>query len=157
MTTAVSLRPKFWQTYSLNELTPDEWEALCDGCGVCCLIKFEDDDTQQVVYTDVACQLLDCQTASCRHYPQRQQYVPDCITLTLDSLKKMHWLPKTCAYKRLYLGKSLPNWHHLITQDKALSQQIMQKKGISIARRCVSETSFSEDEIEERLIHWIKQ
>ena len=151
------LRPQFWQRFGLDELTDAEWEALCDGCGACCLIKFKDDDTDEVEYTDVACQLLDCQTAACRHYPTRRSFVPDCISLSPQNIGEMYWLPITCAYKRLYLGKSLPDWHHLVTGDKALSEQIMQQQQVSIAGRCVSELVVNECEQEQRIIRWIKQ
>lgn len=151
------LRPQFWQRFSLDELSSAEWEALCDGCGACCLIKFKDDDNDEVEYTDVACQLLDCQTAACRHYPERRSFVPDCISLTPQNISAMYWLPITCAYKRLYLGKPLPDWHHLNTGDRVLSQQLMQQKGISMAGRCVSELQVGEMEQEERVIHWIQQ
>lgn len=151
------LRPKFWENYSLPELTIPEWEALCDGCGLCCLIKFEDEDTQEVTYTDVACQLLDCTTGFCSNYSERKTFVPDCISLTVQNLANMPWLPATCAYKRLFLGQNLPKWHPLITQNRSNSLRKMQQKGISVAGRCVSETQIPEIEMEERVIQWIKQ
>lgn len=152
-----AVRPQFWQRFSLAELNAAEWEALCDGCGACCLIKLQDDDTGEVEYTDVACQLLDCQTGACRHYPTRHRYVPDCIALDLNILPTMDWLPATCAYKRLYRGLSLPDWHHLITGDRALSLRQMQAANVSVAGRCVSETQVDEWEQEQRVIRWIKQ
>lgn len=155
--TTDNLRPQFWERFSLDELNQAEWEALCDGCGACCLIKFKDDDTDDVEYTDVACRLLDCATARCRHYPERKAYVPDCITLTLDNISEMYWLPATCAYKRLYLGQKLPDWHLLVTQNPAKTQAEMHARNVSMAGRCVSETQVSELEQEERVIHWIVQ
>lgn len=155
--TTDNLRPQFWERFSLDELNQAEWEALCDGCGACCLIKFKDDDTDDVEYTDVACRLLDCATARCRHYPERKAYVPDCITLTLDNISEMYWLPVTCAYKRLYLGQKLPDWHLLVTQNPAKTQAEMHARNVSMAGRCVSETQVSELEQEERVIHWIVQ
>ena len=86
-----TLRPEFWKNYSLAKLTQVEWEALCDGCGLCCLIKLEDEDTQEVAYTKVACKLLDCSTARCSNYPDRLQYVPDCIQLTPEKLETIRW------------------------------------------------------------------
>lgn len=156
-----NLRPNFWQNHSLSELNEAEWEALCDGCGVCCLIKFldEDDssnDTPQVEYTDVACRLLNCQTGHCQDYTNRQKIVPDCIKLTPAQLPLFSWLPSHCAYKRLYLGKPLPKWHYLITGNKQTTQKLMKKAGIGIAGRCVSESDFTNEEIEERIIHWIQ-
>ena len=84
MSQSVILRPQFWERFSLEQLTQTEWEALCDGCGACCLIKFKDDDTDEVEYSDVACRLLDCTTGACPHYPTRGDCVPDCISLTID-------------------------------------------------------------------------
>lgn len=151
------LRTQFWENYPLNQLSHTEWEALCDGCGACCLIKFENEETGTIEYTDVACQLLDCTTGHCSDYANRKRFVPDCIALTPQNLTQMPWLPATCAYKRLYLGKPLPNWHHLITQDPALSRQLMAQQGISAAGRCVSEYNVSEMEQEERVIYWVEQ
>lgn len=151
------LRPDFWKKYSLDEMTQTEWEALCDGCGACCLVKLQDEETDEVEYTDVACQLLDCETGQCSRYDNRRKFVPDCISLTVEILSHLTWLPASCAYKRLYQGKNLPEWHFLITQDKAITQQLMKKHNISVAGRCVSETQIPEIEQEERVITWIKQ
>lgn len=157
MSSNPTLRPKFWENYPLDELSQAEWEALCDGCGACCLVKLEDEDTGEVEYTDVACQLLDCETGSCREYDNRRQLVPDCISLTVEILPYLTWLPASCAYKRLYQGKNLPSWHILLTQDKTLSQTLMQQKNVSVAGRCVSEKYVCEWEQEERVITWVKQ
>lgn len=157
MTNQPMLRPNFWEHFALKDLTSAEWEALCDGCGACCLVKFEDDDTGEVLYTDVACQLLDCETGACSRYAVRRNFVPDCIRLTVDNISQMHWLPATCAYKRLFLGKSLPSWHLLITRDKTKTDLFMRQNHVSVAGRCVSEKNVSELEQEERIIHWIHQ
>lgn len=147
------LCPKFWEMYLLDELSDAEWEALCDGCGVCCLVKFlDDDDPKFTEYTDVACQLLDCQTGQCCNYAGRQQIVPDCIRLTPDMLPQMMWLPKHCAYKRLYLGQPLPDWHRLVADEMSHQQGLKQ---VGVAGRCVSETQFSEEEIEDRVVRWV--
>ena len=148
-----ALRPNFWQL-SLYELTDDEWEALCDGCGVCCLVKYlDDDDVRFTEYTDVACKLLDCTTGYCVDYDNRKHHVPDCIRLNVDMIADMMWLPRHCAYKRLYLGQDLPSWHYLlvgrVSHDRAMDK-------VGVRGRCVSETQFSDDEIEERIIRWVK-
>lgn len=147
-----ALRPYFWKKYSLNELTPEEWEALCDGCGLCCLIKLEDEDTHEVAYTKVACKLLDCKTARCSDYPNRLQYVPDCIQLTPEKLDTIHWLPSSCAYRRVAEGKSLPSWHYLKTGSR---QSVIQAKK-SAAGRCLSEVDIDEDEIDEYIVRWVR-
>lgn len=152
------LRPNFWQRFTLDKLNRAEWEALCDGCGVCCLVKFLDDGMPDylVEYTDVACELLNCQTGHCQDYHNRKTKVPDCIQLTVNDLPNMMWLPDTCAYKRLYRGQALPNWHPLITQNFARSAQLMQQAGVGVAGRCVPEPSVPEAQIEERVIRWVK-
>lgn len=147
-----ALRPYFWKKYSLTELTPEEWEALCDGCGLCCLIKLEDEDTHEVAYTKVACKLLDCKTALCSDYPNRLQYVPDCIQLTPEKLDTIHWLPSSCAYRRVAEGKSLPSWHYLKTGSR---QSVIQAKK-SAAGRCLSEVDIDEDEIDEYIVRWVR-
>ena len=146
------LRPQFWKHYTIEELNPEEWEALCDGCGLCCLVKLEDEESQEVAYTKVACKLLDCQTAQCRDYPNRQQQVPDCIQLTPEKLRTIHWLPPSCAYRRLAEGKNLPSWHYLNTGTR---QSVIKAKK-SAAGRCISELDVQEADIEEYIVRWVR-
>ena len=108
---------RFWETTPLEALTPEQWEALCDGCGKCCLEKFEDEDTGQIIYSRVACALLDLKTCRCQHYAERAQHMPDCITLTPETLQNAAWLPETCAYRCRTEGRPLPKWHPLLTGD----------------------------------------
>ena len=108
----------FWEQKSLVQMSPDEWESLCDGCGLCCLVKIEDEDSGIVFNTSVSCRQLDIETCTCRDYENRLADVSMCIQLTLENLPVLNWLPETCAYKRLYQGKDLPVWHPLITGDK---------------------------------------
>lgn len=159
---STELRPQFWSRFALHELNHSEWEALCDGCGSCCLIKYVDEDEdgnvdeEQVEYTDVACQLMNCATGYCQHYDTRQEYVPDCIQLTIDKLPKMMWLPAHCAYKRLYKGQSLPEWHLLLTRDAVATQQQMRAANVGIAGRCISEVGMSDEEMEPRVVTWVR-
>ena len=159
------LRPQFWSRFALSELNHSEWEALCDGCGSCCLIKYIDDDNvsddnnheaEMVEYTDVTCQLMDCATGYCKHYATRQEHVPDCIQLTMENLPQMMWLPSHCAYKRLYKGQDLPSWHLLLTGDAVATQQQMRAANVGVAGRCVSEVGMTDEEMEERVVHWVK-
>lgn len=156
------LRPQFWTRFTLDELTHSEWEALCDGCGTCCLIKYIDEDEDGEVdealveYTDVACKLMDCSTGYCQHYASRQDYVPDCIQLTPDKLPDMMWLPTHCAYKRVYKGQSLPDWHLLLTGDAIQTQQQMRAANVGIAGRCVSEAGMKDEEMQERVVNWVR-
>ena len=108
----------FWETKSLLQMTADEWESLCDGCGLCCLVKIEDEDTGEVFNTSVSCRQLDVDVCRCTDYKNRLTDVSMCMQLTLENLPRLSWLPESCAYKRLYENKSLPTWHPLITKDK---------------------------------------
>ncbi|OTG85077.1 YcgN family cysteine cluster protein [Acinetobacter sp. ANC 4648] len=146
------LRPQFWKKYSLDQLSQAEWEALCDGCGLCCLVKLEDEDTQEVAYTMVSCKLLDCKTAACSDYPNRATQVPDCIQLTPEKLQTIHWLPPSCAYRRLNEGRNLPSWHYLNTGSR--DSVIKAKK--SAAGRCISEVDINEDDIEDYVVRWVR-
>lgn len=108
---------RFWEHTPLTEMTAEQWEALCDGCGKCCLEKFEDEENGRIVYSRVACALLDPDTGRCRDYPNRAARMPDCITLTIESIRYSAWLPETCAYRLLGEGQPLPEWHPLISGD----------------------------------------
>ena len=159
-----TLRSQFWSRFTLSELNHSEWEALCDGCGSCCLIKYIDDENvsddnnhevEMVEYTDVTCQLMDCATGYCRHYAMRQEHVPDCIQLTMENLPQMMWLPSHCAYKRLHKGQNLPSWHLLLTGDAVATQQQMRAANVGVAGRCVSEIGMSDEEMETRVVNWV--
>jgi uncharacterized protein len=146
------LRPDFWKNYTLEQLNRAEWEALCDGCGLCCLIKLEDEDSNEVAYTKVACKLLDCSTGHCSDYPNRLNYVPDCIQLSPEKLEQISWLPTSCAYRRLSENKPLPSWHYLNTG----SRENVIKARKSVAGRCVSEQDINEDDIEDYIVRWVR-
>lgn len=107
----------FWRSKTLTEMTPTEWESLCDGCALCCLHKVEDEDTQEVFYTTVVCHLLDFETCRCTQYEKRCQLVPSCVKLKPEDVESFHWLPPTCAYRLVHEGKDLPEWHPLLTGD----------------------------------------
>ncbi len=108
----------FWESKTLGQMSPEEWESLCDGCGLCCLVKIEDEDSGEVFNTSASCFLLDIETCRCSDYKNRFAKAPMCTQLTPDNLAQMNWLPETCAYKRLNAGESLPSWHPLITKNK---------------------------------------
>lgn len=146
------IRPHFWDRYTLEQLNPAEWEALCDGCGLCCLIKLQDEQTQEIAYTKVACQLLDCQSAKCQDYQNRHQWVPDCLQLTPDLVEQLPWLPRNCAYRRVHERKGLASWHYLRSGDRNTIKRI--KK--SAAGRCISESEVSEDQLEEYIVRWVR-
>lgn len=126
---------KFWQTKTLSEMTESEWEQLCDGCGQCCLNKLIDEDTEEIYFTNIACNQLDTKTCRCRHYKERITYEPDCIKLTRENLLTIKWLPLTCAYRLIAEKKTLPDWHPLLTGSKTA----MHKAGISVRYYAVHE------------------
>ncbi len=127
-------RGEFWEQ-PLESLSRDQWEALCDGCGQCCLHKLEDEDTGEVHFTNVACRLLDTGTARCKDYRNRRAYVPDCLRLTPRLAAAVEWLPKTCAYRLRANAEPLPAWHYLISGDR----DAVHRAGASVVGRVVSE------------------
>ncbi len=101
----------FWQTKTLEAMSDAEWESLCDGCGRCCLMKLEDEESGDIVFTDVACTLFDGETCRCKDYENRAAYVPDCVKLTPQEVRELTWLPPTCAYRLVQRGQALKWWH----------------------------------------------
>lgn len=126
----MDITEKFWQQKTLQEMNEAEWEALCDGCGKCCYRKFIEGHgkRERLYFTRIACDLLDLETGRCRNYPQRFKLMPDCTKLTKKNLPEFSWLPKTCAYRLLYEGKPLPDWHPLLIGD----QRAMKQAGVFI-------------------------
>ena len=142
------MRSKFWETVPLSELNPIEWEALCDGCGKCCLIKLEDEKEPKVVYTTIACRLFDDSTCKCGNYNIRKKLVSDCVIITNDSLRhSSSWMPSTCAYRLLHEGKKLKEWHHLISG----SYETVHDVGVSVRNSTISEFDVSEEHWEEHI------
>jgi uncharacterized protein len=135
MTAADTGTKPFWKTKSMSEMTAEEWESLCDGCGKCCVHKLEDWDTGEVSYTNVACRLLDLGSCRCSDYPNRKRFVPDCLILDVDTLAEMDWLPETCAYRLVAAGKDLAWWHPLVSGDP----ETVHQAGISVRGRVISE------------------
>lgn len=145
----LNLRKKFWENVPLSKMTRPEWEALCDGCGKCCLNKLEDEDTGQVALTNVACRLLDDQTCQCSQYPIRHNFVPECIVLSPDNMEQnLYWMPETCAYKLMWNGQPLPEWHPLKTGDP----ESVHKAGVSMRGRTVPEFEVDDEEWEDHII-----
>ena len=143
------LRSRYWETTPLTKMTQAEWEALCDGCGKRCLNKLEDDETGEVALTRIACRLFDDTTCRCAQYPIRHQFVPECITLSPQNMdKNLYWIPETCAYKRLWTGQSLPDWHPLITG----TYETVDQAGVSMKHKTLPEFEIPEDEWEDHII-----
>lgn len=126
---------RFWER-PLRSLSREQWEALCDGCGKCCLHKVEDEDSGEVYMTNVACKLLDLTTARCRDYRNRRAHVPDCLRLTPRLAGRLGWLPETCAYRLRAEERPLPDWHYLISGDR----QAVHAAGASVVGGAISET-----------------
>ncbi len=143
------LSQKFWEKKPLAKMTEQEWEALCDGCGKCCLNKLEDEDTGQVALTRVACRMFDDTTCRCSQYDIRHQFVPECISLKPENLDThMYWMPETCAYKLLWSGKPLFDWHPLISG----TPESVHEAGVSMLNSTVSEFETPEEDWEEHII-----
>lgn len=141
----------FWQRKTLSEMTDAEWESLCDGCGRCCLNKLEDEDTGRTFFTDVACRLLDWDTCRCKDYRNRQKKVPDCVRLTPRNVRRIVWLPPTCAYDLLTKGRDLYWWHPLVSGDP----DTVHAAGISVRGRVrAGEETVPDEELENYIVSW---
>ena len=142
---------KFWEIKSLSEMSQQEWESLCDGCGRCCLNKLEDEDTGEIYFTNVTCKLLDIDKCRCSDYANRKVSMPDCMILSVDNKEALEVMPSTCAYRLLQLGKPLPDWHPLISGGK----ESVINAGISIAGKVISEEYIHYEQYPEHLINWV--
>ena len=132
----------FWKTKSLAQMSPEEWESLCDGCGLCCVIRFEDEVSGEIIPTRVHCKLFDTGACACSNYVERKLHVPDCIKLTPNNIEALEWMPRSCAYRRLHEGKDLPAWHPLVTGDP----ESVHRAGVSVRGQTISEASLAEEE-----------
>jgi hypothetical protein len=140
----------FWETTPLEALTEEQWEALCDGCGRCCLTKIEDQDSGNLFYTNVVCRFHDSERGRCTRYTERSKLVPDCIKVTPQVAREEKWLPGTCAYRLLAEGKPLPEWHPLVSGDR----DSVRRAGISVRGKVISERYVHPEELVEHLVHW---
>ena len=140
----------FWARKSLEEMTPEEWESLCDGCGRCCLNKLWDPESRRVRFTAVSCRLLDRGTCRCRDYPNRVKQVPECVVLSPEEVDDPALLPRSCAYRRLAEGRSLATWHPLVSG----SRESVHEAGISVRCKVISEEWVHPDDLEEHIVDW---
>ena len=158
----------FWETKILAEMTPQEWESICDGCAKCCLHKFIDDETEErsvyevdgsdvihdgeyVHFTNIVCELLNTKTCSCTDYANRTTLVPECVQLTKDNLDQIYYMPPSCSYRRLHEGRGLPSWHPLLNGNK---KSAMHKTGMSVRGKTVSEADVYLDDFQEYIALW---
>ena len=141
----------FWQRKTLAQMTKQEWESLCDGCGMCCTNKLEYEETGELVQTDTCCRLLDPKTARCKDYKNRKKIVPDCIQLTPAVVAKMNWLPKTCAYRLVHFRQDLYWWHPLVSGDA----DTVHTAGISVRGRMYAlEDAMPDEDLEDHIVTW---
>ena len=140
----------FWRTKTLAEMTDAEWESLCDGCGKCCLVKLQDEDTGTILHTDVACFLLDTRGCRCRRYKDRQKLVPDCVKVTAANIGELAFMPSTCAYRLLAEGQELPWWHPLVSGKR----DTIHRAGMSVRYRVISEEEVEEEDLPDHIVDW---
>lgn len=140
----------FWETKSLAAMSPEEWELLCDGCGRCCVNKLEDEDTEAVFFTSVACRLLDANSCRCSRYRDRAKLVSDCISLSPERTADFRYLPRSCAYRRLFEGRGLAVWHPLISGRA----DTVHEAGVSVRGRTISESVVHPDDLQGHIVDW---
>jgi len=131
-------------------MSAQEWESLCDGCGRCCLVKLEDEDTEEIYNTTLSCALLDTCTARCTDYANRHALVSDCVRLTPENITALKWLPATCAYRIIAEGRNLQWWHPLVSG----TQQTVFDAGVSVAGKVESETGVEEEDMPDYMHDW---
>jgi uncharacterized cysteine cluster protein YcgN (CxxCxxCC family) len=142
----------FWKQKKLEEFTREEWESICDGCGKCCLFQLEGEESQYYT-TNVICKLFDEATCQCTDYQNRQKLVPTCLVLDPDLIRRLDWMPLTCAYRLLGVGKELPWWHHLVSENRDTIHQI----GVSVRGKVESENDIDINDLEDHVVDWFNQ
>jgi uncharacterized cysteine cluster protein YcgN (CxxCxxCC family) len=142
----------FWKTKALKDMSPSEWESLCDGCGRCCLVKLEDaDDSSRTFFTDVGCRMLDGESCRCSDYANRSAKVKDCVRLTPRNINRIVWLPPTCGYRLVADGRNLYWWHPLVSGDPDTVHQA----GMSVRGKVkASEDEVPDADLEDRIVSW---
>ncbi|MET1254291.1 YcgN family cysteine cluster protein [Aliikangiella maris] len=141
-------KDRFWERIPMQELSEKQWESLCDGCCKCCAYKLQDEDTEEMVFTNVVCKYLDLEAGRCTVYDERQKYVPDCIKVTPQNATELEWMPNTCAYKLVANGEPLPLWHPLETGDPRSTML----SGNSAVGKVISEDTIDLDDIEDYVV-----
>ena len=143
--------PPFWRRKAMKDMTPAEWESLCDGCGRCCLNKLQEEGSDRTYYTDVGCKLLDGQSCRCTDYTNRSAKVKDCVTLTSRNISRISWLPPTCGYKLVAAGKDLYWWHPLVSGDP----ETVHQAGVSVRGKVgASEVDVKDKDLEDHIVSW---
>jgi uncharacterized cysteine cluster protein YcgN (CxxCxxCC family) len=141
----------FWQTKQLHEMTHSEWESVCDGCAKCCLVQLQDEETEQLVFTSIACDLLNAGSCQCSDYANRSTKVPSCMTMTPETVEECaEFAPASCAYRLLLEGKPLPPSHHLLSG----SRETIHQTGNSVRGRIKLEREVKLDDLEDYVVGW---
>lgn len=140
----------FWKRKTLEEMTRAEWESLCDGCAKCCLVKLEDEDTLEILFTDAVCKLLDGNSCRCTDYANRSKLVPDCVHLTPKIIREVNWMPPSCAYRLIAEGKDLPSWHPLVSGET----ESVHRAGMSVRGRTICESEVEFEDICDHIVEW---
>lgn len=154
----------YWETKTLEQMTTQEWEGICDGCAKCCLHKFIDDESveevtvtdeikanEQIHYTNIACGLLNTKTCNCTQYSQRTTLVPECVKLTKDNLQDIFFMPTSCSYRRLEEGRGLPSWHPLLNKGKKTAMHLA---GMSVRGKTVADHDVNLEDFEDYIALW---
>ena len=144
---------KFWEEKSLDEMTKEEWESLCDRCGKCCLNKIQYEGNKHVIYTNVTCKLFDLKKCSCANYKNRKALVKDCIQLTPEEVKNNADLPSTCAYRLIHNRKPLKPWHHLISGSY---DTVFKQESSILKNKITDETNVSDDDLDRHIVRWVE-
>lgn len=145
------MKEAFWKHIALQDMTPSQWESLCDGCGKCCLHKLEDEETGELHFTSVACRQLDLDRCRCKVYDKRLDYVPDCIELKPEKLEDLQYMPATCAYRLIHEGQPLPAWHPLVSGDS----ESVHCAHVSVRDKVISEDQVEADALEFYIIDYL--
>jgi uncharacterized cysteine cluster protein YcgN (CxxCxxCC family) len=148
---ATASEQPFWRTKTLETMSREQWESLCDGCGRCCLVKLEDEDTGAYHTTDVGCRLLDTQACACRDYGERTNLVPDCVKLDAGAVRTLQWLPRTCAYRLIAEGKDLYWWHPLVSGRA----ETVHEAGVSVRGKVAAlEDEVAVEDLVDFIVSW---
>jgi len=148
----MTFEAEFWKKKRLEELSAEEWEALCDGCGKCCLFKLIEPEEEKVRFTNVTCRYMDLETCRCTDYDHRHENVPECLIVTPQLAREANWLPKTCAYRLVAHGEELPWWHPL----RSGNAKSVILAGQSVFGKVVSEEDVDLDDLEDMVVDWFE-
>ncbi len=91
----------------LRNCSPEKWDSICKGCGICCLHKVNMEivpGVDQIAFTNLCCNHLDTKTKKCTIYNKRQKICHNCAKVTLDLVLDGELLPAGCGYVEYIFG-----------------------------------------------------